>query len=212
MIKHILFDFDGVIHDSNTVKTDGFRSIFNKYPSDLVKILVDYHEVNGGISRYSKIRYFFEKILKTDISEEKVLEFADKFSKIMISKLVDPVYLIKETVDFIKKNFTSYDMHIVSGADEKELQFLCEKLELTEYFKTISGSPIEKNENTMKVMKINGYSAKETVFIGDSINDYYAAEASDLWFIGYNRPDLRKVSYYMDSFQDFDVIINNMRK
>ena len=61
MIKNILFDFDGVIHDSNTVKTDGFRTIFNKYPKNIVENLVEYHEANGGISRYSKIRYFFDR-------------------------------------------------------------------------------------------------------------------------------------------------------
>ena len=63
MIKNILFDFDGVILDSMPIREYGFRKIFENYDVALVEKLLVYHNQNGGLSRYVKIRYFFEKLL-----------------------------------------------------------------------------------------------------------------------------------------------------
>ena len=55
MIKAIIFDFDGVICESVNVKTIAFKKLFADYPEHQDRI-VEYHLVNGGISRYEKLR------------------------------------------------------------------------------------------------------------------------------------------------------------
>ena len=47
--------------NSNKIRTEGFKIIFKKFPKPFIDKLVDYHEMNGGLSRYHKVRYFFEK-------------------------------------------------------------------------------------------------------------------------------------------------------
>jgi beta-phosphoglucomutase-like phosphatase (HAD superfamily) len=73
MIKNILFDFDGVILDSMPIRDYGFKKIFEDYDDDLVNKFLKYHNRNGGLSRYVKIKYFYNKLLKQEISEEKII-------------------------------------------------------------------------------------------------------------------------------------------
>ncbi len=60
MIKNILWDFDGVIIDSMPIREYGFRQIFKDFSNDLVEQLVRYHHLNGGLSRYHKIKFFLQ--------------------------------------------------------------------------------------------------------------------------------------------------------
>ena len=46
------FDCDGVILNSNKVKTNAFYKIALEYGDESAKKLVNYHIKNGGISRY----------------------------------------------------------------------------------------------------------------------------------------------------------------
>ena len=75
MIKTILWDFDGVILDSMKVRDWGFEEIFKKYNRKLVDQLLYYHRINGGLSRYVKIRYFFEELLGQSITQAGILKF-----------------------------------------------------------------------------------------------------------------------------------------
>ena len=195
MIKNIIFDFDGVILDSVPIKTDGFRKLFQKFPSEIVDKLIEYHMQNGGISRYKKIKYFFNKLLNQYISENELQSYANRYSKITKEELTNPKYLIEDTVNFIKQNHKKYNMHVASGADEKDLKYICEKLNLTKYFLSIHGSPTIKSEIVKNILESNNYNKKETILIGDSINDYEAAKKNGIEFYGYNNNSLQDKKY-----------------
>jgi HAD superfamily hydrolase (TIGR01549 family) len=201
MIKNILFDFDGVILDSMPIRGYGFKEIFKDFDDDLVNKLLEYHNQNGGLSRYVKIKYFYNKLLKQEVSEEKIINYADNFSKIMKIELVDKRYLIADTLKFIKENYKRYNLHIVSGSDERELQYLCKELGIDSFFQSVNGSPIHKNILVENVLTINKYIESETILIGDSINDYEAATENNLDFYGFNNLSLINVSKkYLDSY------------
>ena len=110
MIKTIFWDFDGVILDSMPIRDFGFVKISEEFDKELVDKLLEYHTLNGGLSRYVKIRYFYNILLKKDVSDEKVQELADRFSTIMRAELTNKKYLIDETVEFIKANFQKYNI------------------------------------------------------------------------------------------------------
>jgi len=199
MIEQILFDFDGVIIDSMDVRDFGFREIFKSYDAALVEEFIQYHRYNAGLSRYVKIRHFYEVMLGESIATEKVNNLAENFSLIMKERLVDPAIIIQETLDFIKSIYHDIPLHIVSGSDEKELNFLCDALNLSRYFVTIEGSPTPKNELVKDIMVKYNYTPKTTILIGDSINDYDAAKMNGLYFVGFNNTDLMvKSDLYVD--------------
>ena len=202
MIKNILWDFDGVILDSMPIRDFGFREIFKTYSKDLVEKFITYHRTNGGLSRFHKIKYFYNELLGQDISEEKIQEYASRFTTIMKEELTNPKYLINESVEFIKQNHENYRFHIVSGSEHHELNYLCEKLGLAECFLSINGSPTPKNELVKNLFEKEQYKKEETILIGDSINDYEAADVNGITFYGYNNEKIKELDSYIESFSN----------
>lgn len=201
--KIILWDFDGVIMNSMPIRSNGFGVVLKDYPGNQVEQLMEYHNLNGGLSRYVKFRYFFEQIRGESISEDKVLKLASAFSEIMLESLIDRELLIQDSISFIEENYTRYEMHIVSGSDGEELIKICEALNLKKYFKSINGSPTPKNELVRCVIANNSYDLNEIILIGDSINDYEAALSNAITFCGYNNTKLKSLGvHYLDSLQN----------
>ena len=203
--KTIFWDYDGVIMDSMPVRTEGFRLLFSNYSASQVGKLIDYHLENGGLSRYVKIRYFFEKVLHQSISEDEVFEWAGKYSVLMLKQLKNPDKLIMQTIIFIEANHKDYNFHIVSGSDGKELNEICKAISINQYFDSISGSPTPKKKLVKDIIAANKYSSNECILIGDSKNDFEAAEANKIHFAGYNNESLQNLgNIYINSFKEFN--------
>lgn len=201
-IEVIIFDFDGVLVDSMEIRDLGYRKILSNYPEDKIEELIKYHRINGGLSRFHKIEYFYKNILKRDIKKDRIIEYSNDFSEIMKDELTNKKYIIEEWIEFIEKNKDKYVMHIASGSEEKELNYICEKLEIDCYFKTINGSPVHKNELVKKILQENNYNKEKVVLVGDSINDYDAAMINGIKFIGYNNVQLKnKCENYIEVVQ-----------
>jgi phosphoglycolate phosphatase-like HAD superfamily hydrolase len=94
-------------------------------------------------------------------------------------------------------------MHIVSGSDGTELRSLCNNLEIAKFFNSIHGSPTPKNQLISELLKINNYNPDHCVLIGDSINDFEAAELNDIKFFGYNNSKIKNLGdRYLTQFDD----------
>lgn len=208
MIQTILWDFDGVILDSMSVRDWGFEEIFKDFSDEQVQQLIKYHRANGGLSRYVKIRYFYEEILGKQIKDDKVLQYANEFSKLMKTELTNPENLILDSVNFIKENHHKYNFHIVSGSDQEELRFLCKELKLSQCFLSIHGSPTPKKQLVKNLLTDKEYSIATTCLIGDSLNDYEAAEENNISFYGYNNKELSNLpkSIYLNKLSDIEDI------
>lgn len=197
----ILWDFDGVIIDSLSIRENGFIDVLSNYPIDKVDLLLKFHKENGGLSRYVKFEYFFTEILKIKVQDEVLKEYLLKFSTIMRKSLVYEKLLIDDVTTFISKNQDKFKMHIVSGSDENELKYLCEKLKLSQYFKSIHGSPIPKKILVKELIEKENYNCERVCLIGDSINDYHAAKSNNIEFYGYNSAVLKETGYnYINYF------------
>jgi phosphoglycolate phosphatase-like HAD superfamily hydrolase len=203
-MKTILWDFDGVILDSMSIREKGFQMVLGHYPATEVEALMDYHRQNGGLSRYHKFRYFFQVIRGEEVGEGKINELAMRFSTLMLAELKNPGLLIDDSVRFIKRHYQEYNMHIVSGSDQAELRQLCSALDLSGYFKSIHGSPTPKKQLVLDLLQANDYLPNECILIGDSINDYEAAVCGNVKFAGYNNTSLSHLGSYIVSFDLFD--------
>ena len=202
-IKNIFWDFDGVLIDSNNIRTNGFREIFHEHPRNLVDQLIEYHFKNGGLSRYDKIKYFYEKILKKSISKTQVVEYSNSYKSIMLNHLLNKKFLINDSLNFIKNN-NSKNMFLVSASDEKELTIICEYLDLKKYFIEIKGSRTTKKNNLKNLLCEYNLESVDSVLIGDSFNDYEAAKFNEINFYGYNNKSLQSYDY-IEKFQDLEI-------
>ena len=190
----IFWDFDGVLMNSNPIRDLGFEKVLNDFPREQVAQLMNFHRQNGGLSRYVKFRYFFETIRNEVLTDEKLKQYTDSFSKIMLELLLDEKLFIQPTLDFVKRNYQNYSMHIVSGSDQNELRIICKTLNIATYFLSINGSPIPKKQLVKDILKANRYDVAKCVLIGDSHNDYEAAQVNNIDFFGFGNPKIEEIS------------------
>jgi len=183
--KNLIFDFDGVLAESNEIRFNGFRLLFKGFPENQIEELVIYAKKNGGISRYEKIDYFFHKIRGESISKDNVETLAAQFSDIVRQDIVkaEPV---KGSLEFLGKNFSKFNFALVSGSDQAELRVVCRERRIDHFFKMILGSPVKKEKNIAKVLESLRWRPDETVYIGDSNNDLEASQDNHIDFIGRN--------------------------
>ena len=185
MIKAIIFDFDGVILDSTEIKTSGFINIFKKDYSEYLPEILKHHHNHLGISRYNKIKYYYEKILNKKLSKKQLKNKVNLFSNLCLHKIIKCKF-IPGSHNFIIKNFDKYKFFISSGTPTLELRYICKKRNLSKYFSEIYGSPLKKDTHIKRIMKKYNFKSKEIVFIGDGHSDYVAAKKNKLHFVGIN--------------------------
>ncbi len=201
--KSVLWDFDGVLMDSMPIREEGFRRVLSSYPEGQVRRLLEFHQENGGLSRYVKFRYFFETIREESIGDRELQDLATAFSGVMMQLLLNKELLINDSLDFVKKYSATMPMHIVSGSDGIELNEICQRLDIAHHFKSIHGSPTPKDRLIRELIASCGYDRTKTVLIGDSINDYDAAVMNDIDFIGYNNSHFDTTRFnYIASFEN----------
>tara|TARA_B100001029_G_C14866279_1_gene341920 strand:+ start:100 stop:738 length:639 start_codon:yes stop_codon:yes gene_type:complete len=183
MIKHIIFDFDGVILDSVRVKTNAFFEMYNKYGTVIAHKVVDYHLKNGGESRFKKFRHFEENILNKKINDDDINILANEFKALVMEKVINCNF-IDGAYEFLEKNFQNYTFYISTGTPKEEIEEILFKKNLGKFFKEVFGSPMLKVEHVEKIIGHRNLNRNEVIFIGDSKNDYEAANMTKIKFLG----------------------------
>lgn len=196
-IKNIFFDFDGVLAESVSAKTEAFRAMYAPYGEEIAKQVVQYHIEHGGVSRYEKFKYWEKKFFNKDISEDKVQELAKQFSDLVLHKVIvsDEVLGAKA---FIKKYFKKLNFWIITGTPTSEIEIIAKERGLTNYFKGIHGSPKNKRYWTEYLLKKYDLKREETLFLGDATTDLDAATFSNLHFA------LRENEENEEMFKDYE--------
>jgi len=179
--RNVLFDFDGVLVESNPERTDGFRMVLRAYPREQVEALIAFHEANGGLSRYAKFRHFFRNIRGEEPDEATIEHLAAEFSRAVRDRIVKASW-VAGALEFIKQKGPRR-LFVVSGSDEAELRGIIAERGVAPYFVECVGSPVEKAENVRRLIKRHCLETYETVLVGDSTNDLEAAEANGIGFI-----------------------------
>lgn len=180
--KGFIFDFDGVILDSATIKTDAFLELFSEYPEHLPAI-ESYHIKHQGITRFQKFEWIYRDLLGREYTGEIAEELSDRFSEIVLGKMRNADFLpgAWELLAYLKEN--EIPAFISSGTPDEELQTIVEQRDLELFFRNIYGSDITKAEAIDLIKKDFGFSSGELIFIGDSITDYEAANQRKVPFI-----------------------------
>lgn len=179
--KTIIFDCDGVVLNSNQVKTQAFYEASKHYGEGPAKALVNYHVQNGGVSRYVKFEYFLTNIMEQSIDQTVLEDLLQRFAVAVKKGLL--ACKIAEGIEDLRHKTHKSNWLIISGGDQKELREVFSIRVLDKLFQGgIFGSP-DKKETIIKREIKAGNIVKPCLFIGDSKYDYEAAKNAELDFV-----------------------------
>lgn len=180
----LVFDCDGVVLNSNQVKTDAFYQAALPYGAAAAWALVEYHVAHGGISRYKKFAHFLEQI-----APQYALGFTGPGLDGLLQSYADEVIggllrcEIAPGLATLREQTPGARWMIVSGGDQAELRDVFTQRGLAQLFDGgIFGSPDTKDEILARE-KNNGNICQSALFLGDSKYDYRAASRAGLDFV-----------------------------
>lgn len=196
MINAVIFDFDGVLVESVDIKTKAFAKLFESEGKDIVEKVVDYHLKNAGISRFEKIRYIYQNILKKDLSEKVFDDFCQQFSHLVVDEVVSAPY-VKGAKEFLDGYADKYMCFVASATPQGEMQEIIKRRQMQGYFKGIYGSPKKKGDIVREILAAytsvlsplstvsqpSVLSPQSFVYVGDALSDYKAAMDNSMHFI-----------------------------
>ena len=176
-----IFDCDGVLIDSNRVKTDAFYNAALLYGEPAAKEFVEYHKANGGISRQKKFEYFFLNILNyPTLPEEKYQKALDDYGKSTAEGLVQ-CEVLPGVIECLKSLPPQAKKYVVSGGAQDEVRWVLEAKGLATFFDGIYGNPVDKLTLVKNLeLKDSDYPG---IFFGDARYDHEVAKANGLDFV-----------------------------
>jgi phosphoglycolate phosphatase-like HAD superfamily hydrolase len=180
----LVFDCDGVVLDSNRIKTEAFRLAALPYGAVTADALVAHHVANGGISRYAKFQYFLDHIVPAGQVGPDLDALLTAYAEAVRAGLVDCA--VTPRLEALRAASPQQRWLIVSGGDQAELRDIFAARGLDRLFDGgIFGSP--DNKDTILARELAcGNIPTRALFLGDSTYDYRAASGAGLDFVFVN--------------------------
>jgi len=180
--KLVFFDFDGVIKDSVEIKTQAYADLFSSFGQEVVSKVLAHHNLNGGISRYEKIPYYFSNYVGKPINDKDLKYYSKLYSQKVVNKVIECDW-IEGVEDYLRNNPFEQLFILITGTPQKEIETINDSLNLTFVFDSVYGSPNKKDfviESELKKKKLD---KNKAIVIGDSKTDYEAANKNNISFI-----------------------------
>ncbi len=178
----VLFDCDGVILQSNSLKSNAFGDVLEGYDPVLVRDFVDWHKATGGVSRFFKFARFFRDTLKVTDWEARTEKACSDFGDIVSQGLrsCDTVPGFEVLVAQLRAR--AIPLAVNTGGAQDEIRIVFAERGFAPDFVEIFGSPTTKHDNMAK-LKDQGLIKPGTSYLGDSELDFELAQNFQMNFI-----------------------------
>ena len=217
MLKAIIFDFDGIIADTEPIHLEAFKIVLKEHGIDL-----------SDEAYFNKYLAFDDKTLFEKIFDDN----GKNFSASLIGNLIEVKHLLindlfKSRVklfpgftDFIELIKNSYVLSIASGALKSEIEFILNKYGLLNHFQNITSADEvlkckpDPESFIASLQKINRSSKPEIyphecLVIEDSVYGVEAAKSANMNCIAitnsYGRELLINADLVVDSFYEINL-------
>ena len=177
----IFWDFDGVIKDSVTVKTQAFIKLFASYGSHVAEQVKSHHEANGGMSRFDKLPIYL-RWAGEEPNEAQVKAFCERFSQLALDGVIDAPW-VSGVEDYLRANRNQQTFVLVSATPQDELEQILQALNLRRCFATVFGAPSCKKEAIRMTLEKSSIFPQKCLMIGDARADLEAAQANHVPFL-----------------------------
>jgi len=170
--KAIVFDFDGVIVESNLIKRELFFEIWDELRND--KIIDDVLSAEG--SRYEVIEQIYLKVVPFNLQLKLSLEDYILKYTFLAQERIGSLEINHEMEKIFKKYYKDKLLFVNSATPTKTLNIICDMLGIKKYFIGIFGLDKSKIGNFNDIFVKYNLSAKDILFYGDMQSDQNVAE------------------------------------
>ena len=176
-----VFDCDGVILNSNPIKSKVFYEVAKPYGEDSAILLQKFHLLNGGISRNVKFEYFLKKVLKKEINQNELSSLIGHYGDLVYKRLIECE--VADKLINLKASYPNIPWMLVSGGNQLELRNIFRERGMDMLFeKGIFGSPDSKEVIFQREIETSNLKYP-AIFFGDSLYDYLCAKKFNLNFL-----------------------------
>lgn len=179
----ILFDFDGVLCDSNGLKGDAFETLYATETAEVRAAIRAFHHANGGMPRREKLRRFEGDILGRTVDEASIAALADRFAATVEQGVVG-CRPIPGAEKFVAAHAGRLPLFVISATPHEEMGRIVDARGMRSRFVEVYGSPPGKAETAASIIARHGFQGGRVAFVGDSVQDFTAATALSLPFVG----------------------------
>ncbi|GAA5174999.1 HAD family hydrolase [Modicisalibacter zincidurans] len=179
----LVFDCDGVILDSATLKRSAFAEFYRDEPEPLRQAIHAYLARGGGQPRDVKFHHIEAHILGRPVSETRIRELSQAFAEHIEARVADAP-MLPGAHEFLQRWQGRLPLFLLSATPQMELRRVIERRGLSGLFDAVLGAPPDKANGLRNLIDQHGFDAACTVMIGDSYNDYRAARSNGTHFLG----------------------------
>ena len=177
----LILDFDGVVIESNMVKTEAFQSVFSRFP-EYAETMMAFHHANVSLSRFAKFQHLLTLMGRSDDAAFKA-EIAADFSRLVL-KGIEAVPLVPGAEMFLRTVTTRLPVYLASVTPAEELSMILAERGLTHWFRNVYGCPPWTKPSAIRdVLSREAVKPGEALLIGDSAGDQRAAQVTDVVFL-----------------------------
>lgn len=179
----LVFDCDGVILDSASLKRGIFADFYAGEPEPFRSAILAYLARGGGQPRDVKFHHIEAHILGRPITETRIRVLSSEFAELVESR-VAAAPTIPGAIEFLQRWRGKMPCYLLSATPQAELRRIMEQRGYNGLFEDIIGAPPDKVNGLLNLMTRYNYCPERTVMVGDSYNDYRAARSNGTHFLG----------------------------
>lgn len=178
MIRALVFDFDGTLVDSDSIKRSAFYDVTSQVPGAAKILDIIFATADSGD------RYDIFASLVTQLKLESARDWAKDYGKLCQSRILDLLNVsnIEQTLGQLKAG--GYLLFIASATPQDDLISLVRSSSIAVHFAGVFGYPTAKADILHNIQQDHGWESHEIVMIGNSENDRQAAVEADCRFVG----------------------------
>jgi len=219
MIKVVVFDFDGVLVDSDVVKYNAYFDIFTPLGAThpIVKQVL---KKNPGEDRYQIIERILRRLVRAgflsagDQTDELVRKYAGQYNDICEEYAVTCPE-ITEASSSLPLLAKRYLLYINSATPEEPLRRVVRQRGWESYFQEVLGRPCTKVENLVGILEREKIAGSETLFVGNGQQDLETASQCRCWFVGLLSDTSHfkcRPSYTIRKLSEIETVISQIKR